>query len=47
MTVFTDYLIFNTKKRQDFVRITGDVAAIVGKSGVNEGMRVVVKVMGL
>ena len=34
----TDYLWFNTKKRQEFVRITDDVAAIVKKSGVNEGM---------
>ena len=29
MTVFTDYLWFNTKKRQEFVRITDEVAAIV------------------
>ena len=38
MTVFTDYLWFNTKKRQEFVRITDEVAAIVKKSGVKEGM---------
>jgi thiamine phosphate synthase YjbQ (UPF0047 family) len=37
MTVFTDYLWFNTKKRREFVRITDDVAAIVKKSGVREG----------
>ena len=37
MTVFTDYLWFNTKKRQEFVRITDDIAAIVTKSGVAEG----------
>ena len=37
MKVFTDYLWFNTKKRQEFVRITDDVAAIVKKSGVNDG----------
>jgi secondary thiamine-phosphate synthase enzyme len=36
--VLTDYLWFNTKKRQEFVRITDDVAAIVKKSGVVEGM---------
>ena len=36
--VFTDYLWFNTKKRQEFVRITDEVAAIVKKSGVKEGM---------
>src|SRR5574339_275603 len=34
----TDYLWFNTAKRQEFVRITDDVAAIVTKSGVREGM---------
>ena len=32
MTVFTDYLWFNTKKRQEFVRITDDVAKIVEKA---------------
>jgi secondary thiamine-phosphate synthase enzyme len=37
VTVFTDYLWFNTKKRQEFVRITDDIAAIVKKSGVAEG----------
>ncbi|MPZ17942.1 MAG: YjbQ family protein [Luteitalea sp.] len=34
----TDYLWFNTKKRQEFVRITDDVRKAVKKSGVKEGM---------
>ena len=38
MTVHTDYLWFKTPKRQEFVRITDEVAAIVEKSGVKEGM---------
>jgi secondary thiamine-phosphate synthase enzyme len=38
MLVHTDYLWFNTRKRQEFVRITDEVAAIVQKSGVAEGM---------
>ena len=38
MTVHTDYLFFNTKQRQEFVRITDEVAAIVKASGVREGM---------
>ncbi len=38
MTVHTDYLFFHTKKRQEIVRITDEVAAIVGRSGVREGM---------
>ena len=38
MTTLTEYLWFNTKKRQEFIRITDDVAAIVKKSGVVEGM---------
>ena len=38
MNVFTDYLWFETKKRQEFVRITDEVAAIVKKSGVQDGM---------
>jgi secondary thiamine-phosphate synthase enzyme len=37
MLVFTDYLWFNTKKRQEFIRITDEIAAIVKKSGVKEG----------
>ncbi len=38
MKVFTDYLWFNTSKRQEFVRITDEIGAMVGKSGVKEGM---------
>jgi len=41
MQVFTDYLWFNTKKRQEFVRITDEVGGIVQKSGVREGMALV------
>jgi len=38
MIIFTDYLWFNTKKRQEFVRITDEVAAIVTKSRIADGM---------
>jgi secondary thiamine-phosphate synthase enzyme len=38
MRVHTDYLFFNTKKRQEFIRITDEIAAIVTKSGVADGM---------
>lgn len=38
MKVHTDYLWFNTKKRQEFVRITDEVARIVRASGVSEGL---------
>ena len=41
MKVHTDYLWFNTKKRQEFVRITEEIAEIVGKSGVKEGTALV------
>ena len=34
----TDYLWFNTKQRQEFIRITDEVAKIVAASGVKEGM---------
>jgi secondary thiamine-phosphate synthase enzyme len=37
----TDYLWFNTKKRQEFVRITDDVAAIVKQSGITDGIALV------
>ena len=41
MKVHTDYLWFTTKARQEFVRITDDVARIVERSGVREGMALV------
>ena len=37
MLVHTDYLWFNTKKRQEFIRITDEVVAIVKASGVSDG----------
>ena len=37
MVVFTDYLWFNTQQRQEFVRITDEIAEVVNKSGVKEG----------
>ena len=36
--VHTDYLWFNTKKKQEFVRITDEVADVVKTSGVKEGI---------
>ena len=38
MRVHTDYLWFNTTQRQEFIRITDEVASIVSASGVQEGM---------
>jgi secondary thiamine-phosphate synthase enzyme len=38
MKTLTDYLWFETKKRQEFIRITDQVADIVHRSGVAEGM---------
>jgi secondary thiamine-phosphate synthase enzyme len=38
MKTHTDYLWFNTKARQEFVRITDEVAGIVARSGVTDGM---------
>ena len=38
MKTSTDYLWFNTKTRQEFIRITDEVASVVKKSGVKEGM---------
>jgi secondary thiamine-phosphate synthase enzyme len=37
MVVHTAYLWFNTKTRQEFIRITDQVAAIVKASGVADG----------
>ena len=39
--VHTDYLWFETRQAQEFVRITDDVAAVVRKSGVKEGIALV------
>jgi secondary thiamine-phosphate synthase enzyme len=41
MKVYTDYLWFNTKKRREMIRITDEIAGIVKKSGVQEGMALV------
>ncbi|HEY5617184.1 MAG TPA: YjbQ family protein, partial [Vicinamibacterales bacterium] len=38
MKTQTEYLWFETKKRREFIRITDQVAEIVRKSGVREGM---------
>jgi secondary thiamine-phosphate synthase enzyme len=38
MKTSTEYLWFETRKRQEFIRITDRVADIVEKSGVAEGM---------
>ena len=41
MKAFTEYLWFNTAKRQEFVRITDEVSAIVTRSGVADGVTLV------
>ena len=38
MPTATEYLWFNTTQRQEFIRITDEVRAIVKRSGVREGM---------
>ncbi|MGQ0732621.1 MAG: secondary thiamine-phosphate synthase enzyme YjbQ [Acidobacteriota bacterium] len=38
MKTHTDYLWFNTAKRQEFIRITDEVGNIVKASGVTDGM---------
>ena len=38
MLVHTDYLHFDTKQKQEFIRITDEVAAIVKAGGVHEGI---------
>jgi secondary thiamine-phosphate synthase enzyme len=37
MKVHTDYLLFNTKERREYLRITDEVAHVVHDSGVQEG----------
>jgi len=38
MKVYTEELFFNTKNRQDFINITGQVEVALAKSGVKEGL---------
>jgi len=38
MKTLTEYLWFETKKRQEFIRITDELAGIVRRSGVAEGL---------
>ncbi len=38
MKAYTEYLLFNTKKRREFIRITDRVKEAVRKSGVKEGL---------
>jgi secondary thiamine-phosphate synthase enzyme len=41
MTVHTEYLWFNTRARREIVRITDQVAEIVARSGIREGLTLV------
>jgi secondary thiamine-phosphate synthase enzyme len=41
MKTFTEYLFFQTRERREMVRITDEVADIVRRSGVGEGMALV------
>ena len=38
MKVLTHYLWFNTEKRREMIRITEEIAAIVKRSDVKEGI---------
>lgn len=37
MKVHTEYLVFNTKSRREYIRITDDVEQVVRDSGIEEG----------
>lgn len=41
MKCHTDYLWFQTKRRHEFINITGEVARIVAESGIHDGMALV------
>ncbi|MBC7076023.1 MAG: YjbQ family protein [Syntrophomonadaceae bacterium] len=38
MKFYTEYLWFNTRKRREYIRITGQVREACKKSGIKEGM---------
>lgn len=41
MKSVTEYLTFNTKKRRDYINITGDIQRILESSGIKEGLMLV------
>jgi secondary thiamine-phosphate synthase enzyme len=41
MKSFTEYLLFNTRKRQEILNITPQVEAALRKSGIQEGLMLV------
>ncbi len=41
MKFHTEYLWFNTKKRREYINITDEVQAIVGRSRIQDGMALV------
>jgi secondary thiamine-phosphate synthase enzyme len=41
MKSHTDYLWFNTRKRREYINITGEVERIVKASGIRDGMTLV------
>lgn len=38
MKSHSEYLVFNTKKRREYINITSDVEAALRKSGIKEGL---------
>jgi len=38
MRSYTEYLVFNTAKRQEFINITNQVEDVVKKSSIKEGL---------
>ncbi|UCD63301.1 MAG: YjbQ family protein [Candidatus Zixiibacteriota bacterium] len=38
MKSYSEHLVFNTKKRREYINITGDVEKALAKSGINEGL---------
>jgi secondary thiamine-phosphate synthase enzyme len=38
MRARTEYLTFNTRKHREYVNVTAEVAAVVRRSGIEEGM---------
>ncbi len=38
MKFHTEYLTFNTKQHREYINITEDVSAVVGRSKISEGM---------
>ena len=45
MKFLTEYITFNTKKHREYINITSDVTKVLKKSGIKEGMVLIIGIL--